>query len=64
MVRIRIPSRKNIDNLTRKVLYWKIPTGIRIVGMPKKPLSIAYREKKKDQILANNKLTVRKKSGL
>ena len=37
---------------------------MRMVGIPKKPLSIAYKRKEKDQILANSKLTVKKRSGL
>ena len=41
-----------------------MPTGIRIIGMPKEPLSIAYRRKEKDQILVNSKLIVGKRSGL
>ena len=64
MAYIRILSRKNTDSLTRKISYWKMPTGIRIIGMPKKLLSIAYWRKKKDQTLANNKLIVKKKLGL
>jgi hypothetical protein len=42
MVHIRILAKGNIDSLTRKILYWRMPTGIRIVGVPKKPLSMAY----------------------
>jgi hypothetical protein len=42
MVYIKTLARRNIDSLTRKISYWKMPTGIRIVGVPKKPLSIAY----------------------
>ena len=42
MARTRIPSKRNINNLTRKIPYRKIPTGIRIVEMPKKLLSMAY----------------------
>ena len=41
-----------------------MPAGIRIVEIPKEPLSIIYRRKEKDQILANSKLTVKKRSGL
>ena len=37
---------------------------MRIVGVLKKPLSIVYRRKEKNQILVNNKLIVRKRSGL
>jgi hypothetical protein len=42
MVYIRILAKRNVDSLTKKVLYWKMPTGIRIVGVPKEPLSIAH----------------------
>jgi hypothetical protein len=42
MVYIRILTRRNIDSLTKKIPYWKMPTGIKIVGVPKKPLSIIY----------------------
>ena len=35
-----------------------------MVGMSKELLSIAHQKKEKDQILANNKLTVRKRSSL
>jgi hypothetical protein len=42
MAHVKILAKKNIDSLTRKIPYWKIPTGIRIVGVPKEPLSIAY----------------------
>ena len=41
-----------------------MPIGIRIVGIPNKLLSITYWRKEKDQILANSKLTVKKRSGL
>jgi hypothetical protein len=41
-----------------------MPTGIRIVGVPREPLSIAYWKKEKDQTLAKNGLTVRKRGGL
>jgi hypothetical protein len=41
-----------------------MPIEIRMVGLPKEPLSIAYRRKEKDQILAKSKLTVRKRGGL
>jgi hypothetical protein len=42
MVHIKILAKRNIDSLTKKIPYWKMPIGTRIVGMPKKPLSIAY----------------------
>ena len=37
---------------------------MRIIEMPKEPLSIIYIRKEKDQILANSKLIIRKRSGL
>jgi hypothetical protein len=64
MACVRILAKKNINSLTRKILYWKMPTGIRIVGVPKEPLSMACWRKEKDQILAKSKLTVRKRGGL
>jgi hypothetical protein len=39
-------------------------TGIKIVGETRKPLSIAYWKKEKDQILAKSKPTVKKRGGL
>jgi hypothetical protein len=48
MVHIKILARKNIDSLTRKIPYWKMPIGMRIVEVPKEPLSIAYWRKEKD----------------
>ena len=36
MARVRISNRKNINSLTQKIPYRKIPTKIRIVEMPKK----------------------------
>jgi hypothetical protein len=41
-----------------------MPTGIRIVGVSKKLLSIAYKRKKKDQTLAKSKPTIGKRGGL
>ena len=41
-----------------------MPIGMRIVGMPKELLSIAYWRKEKDQILTNSELIVGKRSGL
>jgi hypothetical protein len=48
MACIRILVRRNIDSLTKKILYWRMPIGIGIVGVPKEPLSIAYWRKEKD----------------
>jgi hypothetical protein len=42
MAYIRIPARKNIDSLIKKIPYWRMPAGMRIVGLPKELLSIAY----------------------
>jgi hypothetical protein len=42
MAYIKISAKKNVDSLTRKILYWKMPTGIKIIEVPRKPLSIAY----------------------
>ena len=42
MVHTRIPNRKNINSLTRKIPYKKMPIKIKIVEIPKKPLPIAY----------------------
>jgi hypothetical protein len=41
-----------------------MPAGIRMVGVPKEPLSIAYWRKEKDQILVKSGLTVGKIGGL
>jgi hypothetical protein len=41
-----------------------MPTGIKIVGMPREPLSIIYRRKEKNQILTKSKPTIRKRGGL
>ena len=38
----RILSKRNINSLTQKIPYRRIPIGIRMVGMPKELLSIAY----------------------
>jgi hypothetical protein len=48
MAYIKILAKKNVNSLTKKILYWKMPIGMRIVGVPKKPLSIAYWRKEKD----------------
>jgi hypothetical protein len=42
MVYIKTSVKRNINSLTRKIFYWKMPTGMRIVGVPRKLLSIAY----------------------
>ena len=42
MARIRILSRRNVDSLTREIPYQRMPIGMRIVGMPKELLSMAY----------------------
>jgi hypothetical protein len=64
MAYIRILTKRNINSLTRKIFYWKMPIGIRIVGVPKKPLSMAYWRKEKDQILAKSGPTIGKRGGL
>jgi len=44
-----VPSRsielRGPNTLTRKIPYRRIPRGIIVVGVPRKYLSIAYREK-------------------
>jgi hypothetical protein len=42
MVRVRILARRNVNSLTRKIFYWRMPTGMRMVRVPREPLSIAY----------------------
>jgi hypothetical protein len=42
MACVRILAKRNINSLTKKILYWRMPIGIRIVGVPREPLSIAY----------------------
>jgi hypothetical protein len=41
-----------------------MPTGMRIVGVLKKPLSIAYWRKEKNQTLAKSRPTIKKRGGL
>jgi hypothetical protein len=41
-----------------------MPTRIGIIRVPKKPLSIACWKKEKNQILAKNKPTIKKRGGL
>jgi hypothetical protein len=38
----KILGKRNVNSLIRKIFYYKIPIGIKIVGVPKKPLSITY----------------------
>jgi hypothetical protein len=64
MARVKILARKNINSLTRKIPYWRMPIGMRIIGVPKEPLSIVCWRKEKDQILAKSRLTVGKRGGL
>jgi hypothetical protein len=64
MAHIKILARRNIDSLTRKISYWRMPTGIKIVEVPREPLSIAYWRKEKDQILAKSEPTIKKRGGL
>jgi hypothetical protein len=42
MAYIRISAKRNINSLIRKIPYWRMPTGIKIIGVPKELLSIAY----------------------
>jgi hypothetical protein len=42
MAYIRMLARRNVNSLTRKILYWRMPTEIKIIGVPKKLLSITY----------------------
>jgi hypothetical protein len=48
MVHIKILTRKNIDSLIRKIPYWRMPAGIRIIKVLREPLSIVYWRKEKD----------------
>jgi hypothetical protein len=41
-----------------------MPTGIKVVGVPKNLLSIAYWRKEKNQTLAKSRPTIRKRGGL
>jgi hypothetical protein len=40
MACVKISARKNIDSLTKKIPYWRMPTGIKIVKVPRELLSI------------------------
>jgi hypothetical protein len=42
MVCVRILARKNVDSLTKKIFYWRMPIGMRMVEVPKELLFIAY----------------------
>jgi hypothetical protein len=50
MVRIRILTKRNINSLIRKIPYWRMPIGIRIIGVFKKTIihSILKERKKLD----------------
>jgi hypothetical protein len=41
MAHIKILAKKNINSLIRKIPYWKMPKGIRIVEVLRELLSIA-----------------------
>jgi hypothetical protein len=64
MAHVRILAKRNINSLTRKIFYWKMPTGMRIVRVPKEPLSITCWRKEKDQILTKSGPTIGKRGGL
>jgi hypothetical protein len=64
MAHIKISAKRNINSLIRKILYWKMPIGTKIVGVFKKPLSITCWKKEKDQILAKSGPTIKKRGGL
>jgi hypothetical protein len=42
MAHVKILARKNINSLTKMIFYWRMPTKIKIVGVLKELLSIAY----------------------
>ena len=48
MVYIRILNKKNINSLTQKIFYKKMPTGMRIVEMPKKTIVYSMLKKRKE----------------
>jgi hypothetical protein len=48
MAYVRILARKNVNSLIRKIPYWKMPIGMRMVGVPRELLSIACWRKEKD----------------
>jgi hypothetical protein len=41
-----------------------MPIGIKVIKVPKKPLSITYRGKEKNQILAKSRPIIGKRGGL
>jgi hypothetical protein len=41
MAYTKISGRRNVNSLTKKIPYWKMPIGIKIVGLLKELLSIA-----------------------
>ena len=47
MAYTRILSGKNIDNLTWKIFYRRMPIGMRVVEMPKKNYYLWHIEEKK-----------------
>jgi hypothetical protein len=64
MACIRISVKRNVNSLIRKISYWGMPTGIKIMGVPKKPLFIVHWRKEKDQILTKGGPTIGKRGGL
>jgi hypothetical protein len=40
MAYIKILAKRNINSLIKKIPYWRMPIGIKIVGVPKELLSI------------------------
>jgi hypothetical protein len=42
MACIKILTKRNVDSLTKKIPYWRMPIGIRIIRVPKELLSITY----------------------
>jgi hypothetical protein len=48
MAHVRILAKKNVNSLTKKIPYWRMPTGIKIIEVPREPLSITYWRKEKD----------------
>jgi hypothetical protein len=48
MAYIKISAKRNINSLIRKIPYWRMPIGMRIVKVFKELLSIAYWRKEKD----------------
>ena len=63
MAPVGILVKRNINSLTKKIFYWRMPTGIRIVEVFKKLLSIAYWRKEKNKTLASSGLIFKKSQG-